>query len=105
MTPSRIELHIERLTLDGFTLTGAQSRVLQRALEGELSRLMTEGGVKQSFLGGLALHSLPPLTTSLSPNAPPAALGRDLARSLYAGIGPAPKDTAPPTAPSKGGTG
>lgn len=100
MSPQRIELHIERLTLNGFTLTGAQSRRLQVALESELSRLLTEGGLRDAFAAGISFHSLPPLTASLSPDASPAALGRDLARSLYAGIGPSAVKSAPAARPA-----
>jgi len=86
MKPSRIELHIDRLTLDGFTLTGAQSSILQVALERELSRLLSEGGLTKTFNAGFALAATPPLNAGISPSASPSVIGRDLARTLYQGI-------------------
>src|SRR5690348_14994386 len=88
MTPSRIEMHIERLTLEGFSLTGAQSSVLKSALEQELGRLLTEAGLSDALANGVSLQALPPLSASLSPAAPPALLGREIARTVAAAFSP-----------------
>jgi hypothetical protein len=90
MKASRIELNIERLTLDGFSLTGAQAHALRGSLETELSRLLTEGGTVDAFSQGIAVPSLPPLSVSFGAGASPADMGRDLARTLYAGLRPGP---------------
>lgn len=88
-----VNLHIERIVLEGFALSAGQRGVLQEALETELSRLLTTGSGGGAFerLGNGAKSAMGVLqmTAALSPNAAPGALGRDLAQTLYFGMGAA----------------
>ncbi len=81
-----IYLHIDRLILDGIDLPAGQGAAVQAALAGELSRLLTEGGLAGSLAGGGAFDSVPAAGIHLGEPASPAALGRQIARSVYGGI-------------------
>ncbi len=82
-----ISLHIERLVLDGLPLRDGQGPVLQAALESELSRLLEQHGLAE--LPGGAIPQLSVAAIQLSPDAPPAHWGAQIAQSLHAGLAPA----------------
>ncbi len=82
-----INLHIERLVLDGLPLTSGQSRTVQAALECELAALFEERGIK-TISGGAVPHlSVAPI--QLSPDGQPRQWGRQIARTIYDGLAPA----------------
>jgi hypothetical protein len=102
----RVRIHIERLVLDGFTLTAAQSRQVQATVERELLRLVatsgaSTGNVVDSKGNGTAriaeaVRSLPqrcgaiPSATAGTfippPHSSPVQLGRHIGGSVYGGI-------------------
>jgi len=82
-----IHLHIERLVLDGFDLTSDQQDVLQSALTAELSRLLSAGGLNHSLALGGAYQEAPASPANLSVQTRPAEMGRQIARSVYGGLG------------------
>ncbi len=84
---SNIELHIERLILEGIPLAGGSPRRLQAAIESELTRLLGEGGLASYLAGGTALPRLAGPAIQLSGRNGPAELGRQIAGSVYGGIG------------------
>jgi hypothetical protein len=81
-----VNLHIDRLVLEGIDLEPAQRPLLQAALEAELGRLIAEGGV-----GGLAAGGAVPAIKAggfeMSGGGNPAQLGRQIAGVVYGGIG------------------
>jgi hypothetical protein len=94
-----VELHIERLVLNGLPLPPGGRAALAGALGRELTLLIQAGGVSPALLGGTGL---PRLTATLAPsalisaparsagNTAPAAgsrLGREIARSVYSCLG------------------
>jgi hypothetical protein len=83
----RIELHIERLVLDGLPATDAEGARLRAAVEGELARLLATGGLARELAAGGAVPHLPAPQIGIGPGDRPDALGRAVARSLHAGIG------------------
>lgn len=83
----RIELHIERLVLDGLAATPRERTMIRTAVEMELSRLLTEGGLARELAGGVALPSLGVGNIQLTPGGNPWQLGEQIARAVYAGIG------------------
>jgi hypothetical protein len=81
-----VNLHIERLVLEGIDLDPAQRPALQAALEAELGRLIAEGG-----MGGLAAGGAVPAIKAggfeMSGDGNPSQLGRQIAGAVYGGIG------------------
>jgi hypothetical protein len=81
-----INLHIDRLVLEGIDLDHAQRPILQAALEAELGRLIGEGGVGALAAGG-AVPSVKADGFQMSGESNPAQLGRQIAGAVYGGIG------------------
>jgi hypothetical protein len=84
-----ITLHIERIILDGVAVGHAQRPLLQAAVEAELTRLLAEGGLADGLAGGIMVPSLAGSALQLGSAGDPAALGVQIARSVYGGIGAA----------------
>jgi len=82
-----INLHIERLILDGLDIAPGQRRLLQSALEAELARLLTAGGITAQLASGGALHRIAGNSIQLQQAKGPAEMGRQIAGALYGGIG------------------
>lgn len=88
MSPPAIRLHVERLVLDGLDVDPRDEPRLREALQAELGRLLAERGLSPELAAGGARPALAgePLETRSGERAD--ALGTDLARSVYAGLGP-----------------
>lgn len=87
-----IELHIERLVLDGLPLERSQAAHVQAAVEAELARLLAQDRVAgdalaQAWPAGGAVPSVPAAPIQLRAGARPAEIGGQIARSVYGGIG------------------
>lgn len=82
-----ISLHIDRLILDGISISHAQRPLLQAAVEAELGRLLTEGGMGAEWRSGGAVPSLSTPAIQLSPEGNPTQWGHQIAQSVYRGIG------------------
>jgi hypothetical protein len=82
-----IHLHIDRLILDGLPVTAAQGPQVRAAMEAELSRLLTEGGLHPSLSSGGSLPQLPAAAMPLPAAAQPKPLGATIARAMYGRIG------------------
>ena len=82
----KIDLHIDRLILDGIDLGPAQRPLLQAALQAELGRLLAEAGIAGSLAAGGMVPSVRADGFAMSGEASPASLGRQIAQSVYGGI-------------------
>ncbi len=82
----KINLHIERLVLDGVDIAPSQRHFLQASVTTELTRMLTEGGVSSSFATGNALSRTTADCIQLTTNNP-EQLGQQIAQSVYGGIG------------------
>ncbi len=82
-----INLHIERLVLDGLNISPGQGPQVKAAVEAELTRLLSGGGVAAGFQGGIAVSSLRGDSIQLESSAKPQQLGNQIARAVYGGIG------------------
>jgi hypothetical protein len=82
-----LTIHIDRLVLDGLPVSRAHGPLVQAAVEAELSRLFTEGGLALDLISGGAVPSIPGRAISVADGIAPAALGQQVARAVYGGIG------------------
>jgi len=82
----KIDLHIERLVLDGIDVGPAQRPHLQAAVETELGRLLAEGGIGDGLAGGGAVPAVRAEGFQIGGEGSPVQLGRQIARSVYGGI-------------------
>lgn len=81
-----INLHIERLVLDGVNIGPSQCHVLQASVETELTRMLTEGGLSSGLAQGTTLARMFTRGIQLTDGNTPAQLGRQIAQSVYEGI-------------------
>lgn len=80
-----LHLHIDRLILNDINLTPSQRRLLQSAVESELSRLLSERGASHFQQNqAIASLSIPPINAT--PNSTPAQLGQQIAHNIYQGM-------------------
>jgi hypothetical protein len=84
-----IELHIERLIVEGLPIAYGQRALLQAAVEIELARLLAQGGLAEGLAGGVMVPSLPAGAIQLDGVGDPASLGGRIARAVYGSIGSA----------------
>jgi hypothetical protein len=82
-----INLHIERLVLDGVPLAPSGRPRLRAAVEGELSRLLTEGGLSAGVQSGGAMPTVRAIPMLIDGDAHPSRMGQAIARSVYGGLG------------------
>lgn len=80
-----INLHIERLVLEGLPIAQGAGPLVQHAVEAELSRLLADG-VSPGLSGGGALPRVPAGAIQLTKDVSAAAIGRQIAQSVYGGI-------------------
>jgi hypothetical protein len=86
--PPTVQIHIERLILDGISIPHAQRPVLQAAVAAELTRLVTEQGWSNHLQTNLAVPHLNAGAMTFSPDTPPSQMGQHIARSVYGGLTP-----------------
>ena len=82
-----INLHIERIVLDGLNVEPRDRRTLQAAVESELARLLAGGGLRSEFTSSGALRSLSAGEIHVTPPATGAQLGNQIAQAVHGGIG------------------
>jgi hypothetical protein len=81
-----INLHIERLVLNGVDTAPGQRDLLRAAVEAELTRLLMEGGLAPQLTGGGAVRGIVSPALNLSRTSTATELGRQIAGSVYAGV-------------------
>lgn len=82
-----INLHIERLILDGIPLGPGQHHMLRAAVEAELTRLLASGGVSDTLQSEGTLYNVRATGMQLANDWNPARLGAQIAGAVYGGIG------------------
>ena len=85
-TRPNVDLHIERLVLDGFA--GLDRAALGAAVEAELTRLVAAHGVSPGLAGGGHTPHVDGGRISSGPGASAAALGVQVAQAVYRGLRP-----------------
>ena len=84
MKPPNIELHIEELVLHGFK--PADRAAIGQAVQRELTRLFTEGGLHSSLHQEHQLSRLDGGTFTVKQGSNPAAIGAQIAQQVYGGM-------------------
>jgi hypothetical protein len=82
-----IRINIERLVLHGLPLAANQGPQVKAAVQSELSRLLVADGLATDLRTGGDLKGVPAPTFRMERVASPRSLGRQIARSVYRGIG------------------
>ena len=80
-----INLHIERLVLDGVDIASGQNDLLQASVTNELTQLFKSGGLASNLFAGVSLNSVTTNSIQLS-DGKSRALGQQIATSVYGGI-------------------
>ena len=81
-----VNLHIERLILDGLPIESRHRSTIQASVETELGRLLSQGNFPQEWSGG-AVPTLRADAIQITTHSDPLQLGRQIAGSIYASIG------------------
>jgi hypothetical protein len=82
-----INLHIERLVLDGVSVEPHQQPMLKATIETELGRLLAQNGIAPDLQSGDAINTIRTDSIDVGEKNEPSHLGRQIARSVYGGIG------------------
>lgn len=82
-----VNLHIERLILDGLPMDQRQGPSLQAAVERELTRLLAESAPTALFNTGGTISSVKGASIQLAEGADPTGLGKQIAAAVYRGVG------------------
>ena len=82
-----VELHIERLVLEGLQLEPRHRSLLQAALEAELTRLLMTSGLRADLLSGGAMRSLGAGEIQVTNQISPLHLGNQIAQAVHGGVG------------------
>jgi hypothetical protein len=85
MKARKIELHIEELVLHGFE--PGNHHAIGEAVESELERLLTEGGLAENLTSGGEVPLIHADKINLASGESPVRLGHHIAKSVYRGIG------------------
>ena len=81
-----INLHIERLSIEGIPFPHQQKLMLQDAVATELKRLLAIDVMSRNLLSGGVIPKVFAGKIQLSSENNPIHLGRQIAQSLYVGI-------------------
>lgn len=81
-----IRVGIDQLVLEGMSLSLAQRRQLQAAVEAELGRLLAEGGVATRFQTSIAVPEVAATAIQYDAKSSPTQLGHQIAHSVYGGL-------------------
>jgi hypothetical protein len=83
----KVNLHIERLILDGLPLESRHGGAVKAAIEQELSRLYSTGRTDHYPSGGAAVPSVRASEIQVTGQGGHSELGRQIAGSIYGAIG------------------
>jgi hypothetical protein len=83
----KIDLHIERLILDGLPAHNTQGPHLGAAIQAELTRSLESHGLSPELRSGIALPHIQGGQFQLGNHPQPATVGRKIAQAVHQGIG------------------
>jgi hypothetical protein len=82
-----INLHIERLVLNGLPVEARHGALIREAIEAELARLLTENGLSWRLQTGGVFPRLQANVIELSAATPLPQIGQQIGQAVYGGIG------------------
>jgi hypothetical protein len=83
----RIEVHIDRLVLDGLPIAPSDGARIRTAVQRELGRMLVLDGVSDRMRARGATDRLSAPRIRLSATHTPERIGREIAHSVYVGLG------------------
>ena len=84
----KINLHIERLVLEGLPVTSGQARLVQAAVQQELTRLLGFSGIAPQLMSGGAMPHARGGAVRFGGKESPRQLGTQIAQSVHEELGP-----------------
>jgi hypothetical protein len=91
----KLQVHIDRLVLEGLPVTSLHGPMIQQAVEKELARLLETHGLSDEFRSGGAVPRVAAGTVQFANDQRPAGLGQGIARAVHQGIGQPHKGRTP----------
>jgi hypothetical protein len=82
----KINLHIDRLVLDGISVDSHQRPMLKATLETELGSLLARNGMAPGLQSGGAFNSIRTDSINIGEKNEPSHLGQQIARSVHGGL-------------------
>jgi len=83
----KLNLHIDRLVLEGLPVSRHDSARIQAAVQRELTLLLRESGLAHEYRTSGATPMLDAGRIRIERTSQPAGIGRQIARGVYDGIG------------------
>lgn len=83
----KINIHIDRLVLDGFDLSRSQRPLMQEAFEHELARLLVRDGLSSELASEVRLPSMQVPVIQVDNTNNGEAFGQQVAQAVHRGIG------------------
>ena len=83
----KLNLHIERLVLDGVNIAAGEGHLLESTVASELTRLLTDGGVSSGLAKGATLQRIAAGKIQFNDSNNSTQIGQQIAQSVYGGIG------------------
>jgi hypothetical protein len=82
----RINLHIERLVLEGLSLSSGQTPLFQLAVQQELTRLLRSNGIAPGLMSGGAIPHAAGGSMQIASETSPRQMGTQIAQSVHEGL-------------------
>ena len=83
----RVEIHIDRLVLDGVPVERTSVMALRSAVESELGAMLSQGLLPPAIGSGGAIDLVRAPRIDVGPTHTPMQIGRAIANSLHGGLG------------------
>jgi len=90
----KIDLHIDRLILEGLPVNSVQGPQIRAAVQEELIRLLSAHGLSEELRGSISVPRIRAGTMQVGAENQPAKLGTSIARAVHDGLGDAKEPRA-----------
>jgi hypothetical protein len=83
----KINLHIDRLVLEGLQVNSVQGPQIRAAIQQELIRLLAAHGLSEELREGASVPRIRAGTMQIESESKPAKLGTSIAQAIHEGLG------------------